>query len=135
MNNSERMIELVRTDKPAFIPRRKIQQLFKGKRNEGHYYSHLLFLYASYYPNRLENDSFFYENEKAMKDLDLSRRQVTSIRNYLKKEKWIFINQRSIRGVTKWWIQINQTKFFQEIEKLEKVTMQTPNENLFRVVV
>lgn len=134
-SNSEVIINWFREDKPAFIARRKIQQMFKGKRNEGHYYGHLLFLYANYYPNRLENDSFFYENEKAMKDLNLSEKQITKIRTYLQKEKWVFINQRSINGVTKWWIQINQTKLLQEIEKLNPDVVQKPKTPILRVVV
>lgn len=135
MNRIERLMEQIEQDKPAFIPRKKMQKIFKGRLHEWIYFQKLCNLYKYYYEqDQLENDSFYYPTKKAIEDLNMSEKQITKCRNNLQKEGWIFIQQKSLDGTVRWWIQINQDKLFNAYNEDVVKKVQTPVHSIFRVV-
>lgn len=109
------------------ITRTEYDALFPGQHNMNIYYQKLIGLFFYLYPGGLIQEKYFYyENKKAMKELNLSEMQITSCRTKLINEGWITIKREHVNGKLRNLIDIN-------LEKLKEKYRESTSERAFKI--
>lgn len=99
-----------------YICKTEITELFPGEHNVGVYYQKLLSTYFYYLGTKLvEGETFYYETTQAIKDLNLSEKQITACRKKLVEDEWISIKRKSVGKKIRNLIYINLDKLQREL--------------------